>query len=187
MTNTPEQLSISTREVDYRTRRASNRLAITVLGCILVLPGCFPAPLRVANPVKVTVVDAETGRPIGNAAVVHIVCTGSRCENATLLRTTTGTDGALTIDGRRQWGVWIAAPHGMPFVRQFTAIWADGYSGFVHSDFHDTAELMKLRARRQDLIQALASIPNDLSSSDPSLNPVKNLRRATIQLKKVTP
>ena len=178
---------MSTRRVDHRTRRASNRLAIAVLGCVLVLPGCFPAPLRVAHPVKVTVVDAESGLPIANASVVHIVCDGSRCENATLLRTTTDVDGALSIDGRRQWGVWIAAPHGMPFVRQFTAIWADGYSGFVQSDFHDTAELMKLRVRRLDLIEALESIPKDLSSSDPSLNPVKNLRRATIQLKKVTP
>ena len=87
---------------------ASKRLlGVCAIALALLLPGCFPAPLRVANPVNVKVVDAETGLPIAGASVVHIVCDihDPDCRDATLLRTATRPDGVLTIDGRRQWGI----------------------------------------------------------------------------------
>ena len=169
---------------------ASKRLlGVCAIAVALLLPGCFPAPLRVANPVNEKVVDAETGLPIAGASVVHIVCDihDPDCRDATLLRTATRPDGVLTIDGRRQWGIWISAPGGLPVSVHFTAIWAEGYSAFVRGDYRATVHNLQRRVQRQDLIEALESIPDVLSSSEPSLNPVGSLRRATIRLQPVTP
>ena len=84
-------------------------------------------------------------------------------------------------------GDWISAPGGLPVPVHFTAIWAEGYSAFVRGDYRATVQNLQRRVQRQDLIEALESIPNDLSSSEPSLNPVGSLRRATIRLQPVTP
>ena len=164
-----------------------SRIAVVLaLGLLLSVQGCFVAPLRVAETLDVTVVDAENGAPIRDATAVYFVCDihDFQCRHATLLRTTSNARGDLKIRGRREWGVWFPAPGGLPVPNHFIAIWAPGYSAFVFGQYRDTVESIRHRVPRQDVLEALDSIPSDRSSSDPSLNPKEELRGGKIRLRK---
>src|SRR5688500_17007192 len=97
------------------------------------------------EPLHVTVVDAQTGRPIPNATVIHMACDvhDSRCERARLVRTSSSEKGTVRISGRREWGPWGPAPGALPVPNHFIAIWADGYSAYVFAQYGDTVESRK--------------------------------------------
>ena len=155
------------------------------LACVLLLSGCI-SRLQIAAPLDVTVVDADDGAPIPGAEAIYLVCDvhDFDCDHAILEQPTTDESGAVKISGRRQWGVWFPAPGGLPVPNHFIAIWARGYSAFVFSQYDDTLESMRKKVRRQDVSDALESIPSDQSSSDPSLNPREQLTGGKIRLRK---
>jgi hypothetical protein len=157
-----------------------------ILGFALSLHGCIVAPLRVAETLDVTVVDADNGAPIPGAMVIYFVCDihDFRCEHAALKQTTANERGAVKIEGRRQWGVWIPGPGGLPVPNHFIAIWARGYSAFVFGEYGDTVESIKTKVPRHDVFDALDSIPSDRLSSDPSLNPKEELIGGRIRLRR---
>jgi hypothetical protein len=110
------------------------------------------APLRIAEPLDVTVVDAESGAPIPGATTLYFVCdihdfdfSAARFE-----RRTSNEKGKVKIHGHRKWGVWFPAPGGLPVPNHFIAIWAPGYSAFVFSQYDETVEDLKTRIHRQE-------------------------------------
>src|SRR5262245_22767438 len=157
-----------------------------VLALLLSCQGCFVAPLRVANTLDVTIVDAQNSTPIPDATAVYFVCDihDFQCRHATLVRAASNAHGNLKIRGRREWGVWFPAPGGLPVPNHFIAIWAPGYSAFVFGQYRDTVDSIRRHVPRQDLLEALDSIPSDQSSSDPSLNPKEQLHGGKIRLRK---
>jgi hypothetical protein len=159
---------------------------LLTLTLLLSVQGCIVAPLRVAEPLDVRVVDAQDGAPIPGATVIYFVCDihDFRCEHAALMRTTSNASGGLKIEGRRRWGVWIPTPGGLPVPNHFIAIWAPRYSAFVFGQYGDTVESIKKRVPRQDVLEAFDSISSDRSSSDPSLNPKEELIGGKIRLRK---
>ena len=157
-----------------------------LIGVCVLLAGCFVAPLRVMEPLEVTVIDAETGSPIPNAEIVYLACDvhNRQCSHAHLVRTASSNSGVITIDERRKWGTWFPAPGGLPVPNHLIAIWAPGYSAYVFAQYGDTVESRKRGITRADILDALNAIPKDQSSSEPLLNPVKNLNGGKIRLKR---
>ena len=135
----------------------------------------------------VTVIDAQSAVLIPHATVIYFVCDvhDFECRHATLVRTDSSAQGHLRLDGRREWGVWLPAPGGLPVPNHFIAIWAPGYSAFIFAQYGDTIESLRRRAPRPDLLEALESIPVDRSSSDPSLDPRQELQGGRIRLRKL--
>jgi hypothetical protein len=139
------------------------------------------------HPLDLTVIDADTMRPIENAKVVYVACDvhDSRCEHAGLVRTSSSKTGAVKIPGRREWGPWGPAPGALPVPNHFIAIWADGYSAYAYGQYGDTVESRKRGITRTDILDALNTIPNDRSSSDASLNPTRELDGGKVRLRKL--
>jgi len=158
-------------------------LAAVLLG--LILSGCFVWPMKVAYELEVTVVDAKTERPIPGAQVVYLACDvhDFDCSHARLIRTVGDKEGVVDIAGKRRWGIWIPAPGGLPVPDHLVAIWAPGYSAFVHSQYGDSPERRREETLRQDIKEALKAIPAERSSSDESLNPKTQLIGGKIKLR----
>jgi hypothetical protein len=162
-----------------------NRIGIVlIVGSAVSTYGCLIAPLPVAAPLRVTVIDAQDQTPIANAMVLYLACDihDFGCEHAKLVSTTSSQKGQVKIDGERKWGFWVLAPGGVPVPNHFIAIWAPGYSAFVFGQYGDTVESKKRRVRRSDIREALRSIPKDTSSSDELLNSSKELSGGSIRL-----
>ena len=153
---------------------------------LLSLSGCIIAPLRVAAPLDVTVVDAQDRTPIANAVVVYLVCDihDFGCDHARLVSATSSDKGEVKIDGQRKWGFWVIVPGGVPVPNHFIAIWAPGYSAYVFAQYGDSVDSARRRVRRSDIRAALSSIPKDTSSSDALLNAEQELNGGSIRLLK---
>jgi hypothetical protein len=162
--------------------RAANLLAL-----LLFFQGCIIAPLRVANDLRVTVTDQQTGAPIGGAPVVYLVCDihDFDCSNGRLVETISDTQGHVHIEGRRKWGVWIPTPGGLPVPNHTIAIWAPGYSAYVFQQYGGTIQDLAERIDSPAVRGALKRIPADLRSSDPALNPRRELTGGQIRLRPV--
>lgn len=152
-----------------------------------VLSGCFVAPLRVANPLEVTVIDAETGNPIPDAQVIYIVSDlhDSLCKGGRVVHTTSDKSGNIDISGKRKWGFYIAAPGGLPVPDHLIAIWASNYSTYLFSQYASIDGRKKRCENRSDILQALSEIPKGSISSDPRLNPLSELMGGKIKLMKI--
>jgi hypothetical protein len=163
-------------------------MRISSIVLLLLASGCF-FPLRVMHSLELTVVDAQSAAPIPNASVVYLACDvhDSRCEYAGLVRTTSSAKGAVSIGARREWGPWGPAPGALPVPNHFIAIWAPGYSAFVFAQYGDTVESRRRYVERTDILEALDAIPRDHASSDPSLNPRRELGGGKIRLRKLQP
>ena len=153
---------------------------------LLSLSGCIIAPLRVAAPLDVTVVDAEDHTPIVNAVVVYLVCDihDFGCDHGRLVSGTSSEKGHVKIDGQRKWGLWVIVPGGVPIPNHFIAIWAPGYSAYVFAQYGGSVDSIKQRVSRSDIRAALRSIPKDTSSSDALLNAEQELNGGSIRLLK---
>lgn len=144
---------------------------------------------KVQDSVDVRVVDARNDAPIANASVLYVVRdVHSTCAHANHVQATATSDGRVKIQGRRQWGVWYGVPGGMPVPIHFIAIWAPGYAAFVEADYSDTRESVRRDCTaRRDVLEALESIPDDESSTDPSINPKGALKSGRIRLRLAAP
>jgi len=160
---------------------------IAVVFVSTVLGGCCIAPLRVASPLEVTVVDAETGNPIPDAKVVYIVSDlhDWLCKGGRVVRTVSDKNGQVDISGKRRWGFYIAAPGGLPVPDHLIAIWAPGYSAYIFSQYADIAERKKRCENRSDIVEALFEIPQEQRITDPWLNVKSNLIGGKIKLPKI--
>ena len=159
------------------------------IGLVVSFQGCFVAPLRVADNLDVTVVDAQSSLPISHATLVYLVCDvhDIQCRHAILVRSSSSERGGLRVRGRRQWGPWLPVPGGLPIPNHFVAIWAPGYAAFVFGQYDRTVESKKNLVERQDVLDALNLIPSDRSSSEPLLNPKRELHGGKIRLLRLSP
>ncbi|MFI5305077.1 MAG: hypothetical protein ACHQYP_09825 [Nitrospiria bacterium] len=153
-------------------------------GFSLIISGCFIAPLRVSEELKVLIVDAQSNNPIPNAQVLYLVhdIHEAGWKKAKMVRLTSDNNGNVEIPGRRRWGFWIPAPGGLPVPDHFIAIWAAGYAAYVFSQYDSEFELRHLEPLREDIRMALDEIPVDRSSSNRQLNPEKELSGGQIKL-----
>ena len=160
--------------------------AVTLL---FACQGCLIAPLPVASPLRVRIVDAGANLPIAGATVIYFVCDihDFECKHAILVQTASTNTGAVTIHRRWRWGLWIPAPGGLPVPNHFIAIWAPGYSAFVFSEYGDTVErvIERITVIRPDIAEELKSLPAERSSVDPSRTAYKQLVDGTIRLQKI--
>jgi hypothetical protein len=152
----------------------------------LIIGGCFIWPLKVAEELKVEVIDATSGNPIPHADVVYLACDvhDFDCSHALLVRTKANDKGEVDIESTRQWGTWIPAPGGIPAPNHLIAIWAPGYSAFVSSQYGDSINSRVAQTKRDDIIQALQEIPSDQTVNDELLNPRRELIGGKIKLVK---
>jgi hypothetical protein len=162
---------------------------IATLALVLICQGCIVAPLPVSSPLDVSVVDAETGAPIARAAVVYFVCDihDFDCSEGRLVRTESGPGGKVTIPRRWRWGLWIAAPGGLPVPNHFIAIQAPGYAPFVFSQYEDSLErvIARIGVTRPDVAAELRTLPAGSSSSDRSINASSELIGGKIRLRRL--
>jgi hypothetical protein len=70
------------------------------------LSGCFIFPINIVAPLKTTVVDSETGRPIAGAVVLRIVCDihDYSCRRAFFEKAITDDKGMVCLDSKKEWG-----------------------------------------------------------------------------------
>jgi hypothetical protein len=173
---------------NFMNPQKRNILRITVVTLLsLVTSSCCIAPLRVANPLEVTVIDAESGSPIPDAQVIYIVSDlhDYLCKGGRVVRTTSDTSGNVDISGKRKWGFYIAAPGGLPVPDHLIAIWASGYSTYLFSQYSNIAERKKRCENRSDILQALSEIPHEQQILDPWLNLKSNLIGGIIKLPRI--
>lgn len=163
---------------------------------LFILTGCLPIhdTIRVAEPLDVIVIDAETEKPIPGASVVYLVCDlhDYVCDKGKLIRTISNEMGEVKIEGETKTGTWILAPGGLPVPDHLIAIWAPGYSAFVFiqhksadAPIDELLERKKKSIRRRDILEALQEIPEDKASSDERLNSKKELIGGKIRLLKM--
>lgn len=164
---------------------------------LFILTGCIYGTVRVAEPLDVIVVDAETKEPISGASVVYLVCDlhDYGCSRGKLIRTTSNEKGEIKIEDETKTGIWLLFPGGLPAPDHLIAIWADGYSAFVFIQYGGCAapideldellEIKKKRITKTDILKALDEIPEDKASSDERLNPKKELIGGKIRLLKM--
>lgn len=160
---------------------------------LFIFTGCMPTTVRLANPLEVIVVDAETEKPVVGASVVYIVCDlhDYGCSRGKLIRTTSNEKGEVKIQGETKTGTWVLAPGGLPVPDHLIAIWAPGYSAFVFIqyksadlDINERIKREKEAIKRADILKALQEIPEDKASSDEQLNPKEELIGGKIRLLK---
>jgi len=165
-------------------RRLLTMRTAILLSSILLAQGCIVAPLRVANDLRVTVTDHQSGAPIAAASVVYYVCDihDFRCAHGRLVETTSDEQGRVHIKGRRQWGLWIAAPGGLPVPNHTIAIWVPGYSAYVFRQYGGTVEELMDRIDDPAVRDVLKRIPADRRSSDDTVNPQRELIGGKIRL-----
>ena len=165
--------------------RIQKSMLFMALVCTL-LSGCFVAPLRVANPLAVTVVDADNGTPIPQATVIYIVSDihDYACKEGRVVRTTGDKQGSVYIPGKRRWGFYIAAPGGLPVADHLIAIWAPGYSTYIFSQYSNITTWNRLCRDRSDILQAISEIPQEKRIDDPWLNLRADLIGGKIKLTK---
>lgn len=170
--------------------------AIYLFVSLFILTGCIPIhdTIRVAEPLEVIVVDAETKEPIPGASVVYLVCDlhDYGCSRGKLIRATSNEKGEVKIEGETKIGTWVLAPGGLPVPNHLIAIWSPGYSAFVFIQYKsadapidELLERKKKSVTRTDILKALQEIPEDKASSDEGLNPKKELTGGKIRLLKI--
>jgi len=128
-----------------------------------VLSGCFAFPLRTIEPLRVTVIDASTGTPIANAIVLRVVCDihNRDCKDAFIDMNKTNEKGIIRLSGKRDCGPWVAAPGGMPAPNHQIAIWKEGYSAFVFSQFDNDIDKFASKTINKKIIEAVSKIPKE--------------------------
>lgn len=164
----------------------SKAYTISLVLSLFILKGCLPIhdTIRVAEPLDVIVIDAETKEPIPGASVVYLVCDlhDYGCNKGKLIQTTSNEKGEVKIEGETKTGTWVLAPGAMPVPSHLIAIWASGYSAFVFIQYKSAdapiAELLERKKKsieRRDILEALHEIPEDKASSDERLNSKKRI------------
>jgi hypothetical protein len=163
---------------------------------LFILTSCIPVQgtIRVAEPLDVIVMDAETKEPIPSASVVYIVCDlhDYGCSRGKLIRAASNEKGEINIEGETKTGTWVLAPGAMPVPSHLIAIWAPGYSAFVFIQYKsadvpidELLEIKKKSITRTDILKALHEIPEDKASSNERLNSKKELIGGKIRLLKI--
>ncbi|MBK7419787.1 MAG: hypothetical protein WAU44_09055 [Nitrospira sp.] len=138
----------------------------------LCLTGCI-WPLPVAHELNVQVTDAFSSQPIPKAQVVYLACHvhDYDCSNGHLVRTETTEEGKIHISQTYGWGPWFPAAGGLPAPNHLIAIWAQGYSAFVFTQYGDSVSQRLNDTKRGDVRSALQEIPDDRIVNDELLNP----------------
>jgi len=123
-------------------------------GCIL--------PMRIVEPIDTRVIDADTGKQLDNVDYLRISCDvhDFSCSHA-LLEKGISHDGNLQLDGKRQWGLWMPVPGGVPVPNHQIAVWKDGYYAFVFSQYDRTIDEFARRADRADIRIAVEQVPKE--------------------------
>jgi len=146
------------------------KLFLTIMS--LCLSGCI-WPLPVAHELDVQVIDAHSNTPIPNAQVIYLACHvhDYGCRKGYLIRTQTTDEGKVHISKLYGWGPWLPVAGGLPAPNHLIAIWAQGYSAFVFTQYGDSVSQRHNDTKRNDIRSALQEIPDDRIVNDEYLNP----------------
>lgn len=136
---------------------------------MLLLPGCLIFPATIIAPLDLKVLDAQSGVPIEGAQVLRVVCDihDFYCSHGIVDRTRTGADGRVTLPGKSRWGIYVPAPGGLPVPCHIIAIWKEGYSAFLFTQYNRVDENLLGYSSREDIVAALKEIPQDRKSYSP--------------------
>lgn len=158
------------------------RLFLTVVS--LCLTGCI-WPLPVAQELDVQVIDAESNKPIPKAEVVYLACHvhDHECKEGHLVRTKTTDEGKVHISKLYGWGPWLPAAGGLPAPNHIIAIWAEGYSAFVFTQYGESVEQRQNDTKREDIRSALQEIPDVRIINDEYLNPREEFIGGKVKLR----
>lgn len=155
---------------------------MVLLFLVNLLAGCIIYPMQVVTPLETTVVDAKTGIPIEGAQVLRVVCDihDYGCNRGKIDIGQTNKEGEIEISGKRQWGIWILGPGGLPVPNHQIAIWKDGYYVFVFSQYGNNIDRFKRRLQSQGgnsqmIMDAINEIPQERKY-------IKNNRKASSML-----
>jgi hypothetical protein len=140
-------------------------------------------PAEVMLPLKVTIVDAETGAPIEGADVLRIACDvhDRSCARGILDVRQSDENGHVDLEGERKWRVIIAAAGGVPLPNHKIAIWKSGFEAFVFSQY-DSIDSLASRSNREDIKAALKEIPSERRVYGQELDPSTVFAGGTIRL-----
>ncbi len=133
-----------------------------LLVLILCTTSCFVFPLETVMPVEITVIDARTGKELVNIHYVRIVIDvhDFRCIKPFLEEGIIENGREFHLDNKREWGVYMPAPGGLPVPMHHIAIWKDGYKAVVFSPFDLNDEKLSQRCSNHANIQrVLKTIP----------------------------
>jgi hypothetical protein len=158
--------------------------SILLISMCLTLWGCFVFPLRTIEPLKITVIDASTGTPIEGAIVLRLVCDihNRDCNNAFIDMNVTNDKGIICLSGKRDFGPWMAAPGGLPVPNHQIAIWKEGYSAFVFSQYDNDIDRFSARTRNKNIIEAVRKIPKERKYLSLETNPYSVFDNGIIKL-----
>ena len=158
---------------------------IAGLALLSLLASCVIYPARIVMSLNTRVVDAESGNPIEGARVLRIVCDvhDSRCIHGRIDQGETDSGGIIKMSGDRKWGLWVAAPGGLPVPNHQIAIWKEGYYAFVFSQY-GRIDRLKDFTDREDIIEAIRKIPPDRKECSASDDPDKMFSGGKIKLQK---
>lgn len=158
---------------------------LALIPLLSLVTGCA-YPARIVMPLETRVVDAETGAPIEEATVLRVVCDihDFKCTHGYVDRAETNHDGKIQLRGRREWGLWIPAPGGLPVPNHQIAIWKAGYEAFVFSQYGDISHIQS-STDRADLRTALQEIPQARKNYSPRDHPEKLFEDGRVELRKL--
>jgi len=136
---------------------------------VLILPGCLIFPATIIAPLDLRVLDAQTGVPIQGAQILRIVCDihDFHGSHGVVDRTKTDADGRVRLPGKSRWGIYAPAPGALPVPSHIIAIWKEGYSAFLFTQYERFDENLLEYSRREDIVAALKEIPPDRSTYSP--------------------
>ena len=136
---------------------------ILTLIFIFFLHGCAIYPMRVVMPFETKVVDATTKEPIENAQYIRIVCDihNFGCKNAYLDSGKSSPGGIIHLKSKREWGVWIPVPGGLPAPSHQIAIWARGYKVVIFSQYDGDIDEFNRHQKNQEISNLIEQIPKE--------------------------
>lgn len=84
------------------------------------------------------------------------------------------------------WGPWLPVAGGLPAPNHLIAIWTQGYSAFVFTQYGDTVLQRHNNTKREDVKSAPQEIPDDRIFSDEHFNPKDQFIGGKIKLREKT-
>lgn len=135
---------------------------LSVLLFILCNTSCIVFPWETVLPVESKVIDDQTGKELVNINYLRIVidvhdfgCNKPYLEEGVIEK---GLE--FHLDNKREWGVYLPVPGGLPVPMHYIAIWKEGYHAVVFSPYDLNDEKLSQECSNHENIKyALEKIP----------------------------
>lgn len=144
-----------------------SRFSLIISICLFV-SGCVVFPMQTVMPLEAKIIDAHTAEELKGIRYLRIVCDlhDYGCNKALLEDGVFDSD--IKLENKRQWGLYIAAPGGLPVPNHQIAIWKEGYSAIVFSQYDDNINDFAKSVERIDIKDAINEIPTARRQISPS-------------------